>query len=152
MKSCFAIVLLALVSLNARAGVHKWVDPDGTVHYSDTRPQNNDIETQAVRNVAGKDLAEAPAASSPKSLAEREAEMKKARQEKMEAAEKQQQQDAQVQAKKSNCAAARENERTLEQSPRIVTYDEKGEKTYMEDSTRAQKLEEARRIIRESCN
>ena len=152
MKRYFAIALLSLTGMNANAGVHKWVDTDGKVHYSDTRPDTDDTATQTVRNVAGKDQADAPAAPAQKSYAERDAEMKKAKQAKEDAAKKKTEQDTMAEAKNHNCDAARTNAKTIESGTRIVTYDAKGDRTYMDDNTRAKKLEEARETIANDCN
>jgi hypothetical protein len=57
-----------------------------------------------------------------------------------------------VEAKKHNCEAARQNARTLEHAGTIVTYNEKGERTVIDDSARAQRLEEANKAISENCN
>jgi hypothetical protein len=151
MKRYFTIITLALISFNVHAELNKWVDADGKVHYSDTRPSET-TETQTVRNISGKDPSGAPTSYSPKSYAEREAEMKKNKQGKEDAAQKKAQEDAQAETRNKNCVTARDNARTLQESPRVVTYNEKGEKTYMDDSTRAQRLEEARKTISESCN
>jgi hypothetical protein len=151
MKSYFAIVILSLLSLNIHAAVQKWVDADGNIHYSDTRP-DEDTETKSVRTFVGKDSAGASPSYTPKTYAEREAEMKKAKQGKEEEQKKKTQQDAVAEAKKSNCAAARENARTLETGARIVTYDDKGESTYLDDDARAQRMEEARKAISANCN
>ena len=151
MKCHFAIIMLTMFSLNAHAGLSKWVDSEGVVHYSDTVPP--DVTTaKSVRNITGKDQANAPASNAPKSLAEREAEMKKAKQEKEDASQKKAQQDAQAAAKKSNCEAARENVRSLEEGGRIVTYDANGEKSFLDDNARAQRLEEARKSVSQNCN
>jgi hypothetical protein len=151
MRFLISAVLLLSISLAAHAGVKKWVDADGNVHYSDTGPQDN-TQTQAVRNVTGKDQADAPSGYTPKSYAEREAEMKKARKLKDEASQKQAEQDTRAAAKKQNCEGARQNAKTLEQSPRIVSYDANGERVVMEDNERARRLEEARKTISENCN
>jgi len=150
MKRLFFVFALSIMSLNAGAALNKWVDAEGKVHYSDTPPP--DVATETVRNIAGKERAEAPATHPPKSLAEREAEMKKSKQAKDEAAQKQAQKDAEAETRKKNCAAARENAQSLEQSPRIVTYDANGERSFMDDATRAQRLEDARKTISSDCN
>jgi hypothetical protein len=150
MRSYFTIITLALICLNAHAELNKWVDSDGKVHYSDTPPP--DVTTQSVRNIAGKGATDAPASYSPKSIAEREAELKKAKQEKTEASNRKAQQEADAEAKRHNCAAARENARTLQEGTRIVSYDANGERVYMDDSTRAQRLEEANKAISTNCN
>ncbi|OIR09460.1 hypothetical protein GALL_82980 [mine drainage metagenome] len=150
MKHYLFVIALSILSLNAHAALNKWVDAEGKVHYSDTPPP--DVTTETVRNIAGKERAEAPAAHSPKSAAEREAEMKKSKKAQEEAAQKQAQKDAETEAKKKNCAAARESSQALEQSPRIVTYDANGNPSFMDDATRAQRLEDARKTISSSCD
>ncbi|BCK87487.1 hypothetical protein MIZ01_1266 [Sideroxyarcus emersonii] len=150
MRHFLATLVLALFALNAHAGLSKWVDADGKVHYSDTPPP--DVAAQTVRDIAGKGTADAPASSVSKTYIEREAEWKKARQQKDDAAKKQAEQDKQAEAKKNNCAAARENARILEDSPRISTYDANGDRTIMDDASRTQNLENARKAIRENCN
>jgi flagellar motility protein MotE (MotC chaperone) len=151
MKRILAIVALSLLSLNAHAGLIKWVDSEGKVHYSDTAP-NQDTATQAVPNFIGKDQAGTSPSYTPKSYAEREAEMKKANLIKDEAEKKKAQQKAEADTKKSNCAAARENARVLEDSPRVATYDANGERSFMDDNTRAQRLEDARKAISANCD
>lgn len=151
MKRFLIIVTLSLLSLNAHAGLIKWTDSDGKVHYSDT-PPNQDTATKEVTNFTGKDQAGTSPGYTPKSYVEREAEMKKAKLSKDEAEQKKAQEKAAAETKKSNCAAARENARVLEDSPRVATYDANGERSFMDDSTRAQRLEEARKVISENCN
>lgn len=151
MKRFLVVVTLSLLSASAHAGLVKWVDSDGKVHYSDA-PPTPDATTQAVPNFTGKDQGGSSPAYTPKSYAEREAEMKKAKLSKDEAEQKKAQQKAQEEAKKSNCAAARENARVLQDSPRVVTYDANGERSFMDDETRAQRLSEAQKVISENCN
>lgn len=150
MKRYFTILTLALIGFNAHAELNKWVDADGKVHYSDTPPP--EAATQNVRVFSGKDQTEAPADHTPKTIAEREAEYKKSKQEKTEAAQKKAQQDANSEARKNNCAAARENARILEAGTPIVTLNANGERTYMDDSSRAQRLEQANKAISANCN
>jgi hypothetical protein len=150
MKPYFVIIALSLIGLNAHAGLNKWVDAEGKVHYSDSPPP--EVKVQTVPNISGKGQTEAPASYSPKSYAEREAEMKKSKLEKEETAQKKAQQDAQTEAKKRNCEAARQHARALEEGARIFTYDKSGERSYLDDDARAQRLEEARKTISADCN
>ena len=150
MKRFFFTIALSMLCLNSHAALNKWVDAEGKVHYSDIPPP--DVATETVRNIAGKEQAEAPATHAPKSAAEREAEMKKTKKAQEEAAQKQAQKDAEAETRKKNCAAARENTQALEQSPRIVTYDANGDRSFMDDATRAQRLEDARKTISSDCN
>jgi len=150
MKSATALLLLSFVSLSAQAGLNKWVDENGKVHYSDSPPMGAQVES--VRNITGKGQEAAPADYSSKTYSQREAELKKARQEKKEASEKSALEAAQKQARQQNCAAARENLRALESGARLVTYDENGEKRFLDDADREQRLDSARTAVKNDCN
>ena len=151
MKSFFAIFTLFLTCLNVHAEPRSWTDADGKVQYSDHVPSGV-TTSKPVRSISGKGQTEAPASYSSKSYAEREAEMKKAKQEKNEAAQKKSAQEEQTATKKSNCTAARDNVRVLEESGRIVTYDANGERTYLDDAAREQRLADARKAVSANCN
>ena len=150
MKPCLAVILLSLIGLNAHAGVNKWVDSEGNVHYSDTPPP--EVKAETVRNISGRGQEEAPASYSPKSYSEREAEMKKSRLEKEEAAQKKAQEETNAKAKQANCEAARQSARSLEEGGRIYTYDESGERSYLDDAARERRLSEARKAVSTYCN
>jgi len=150
MRSATALVLLACLSMSAQAGLNKWVDENGKVHYSDTPPP--DAKVESVRNVTGKGQEVAPADYSSKSYSQREAELNKARLEKKEASEKSARETAQQQERKQNCAAARENLRALESGTRLVTYDENGEKRFLDDDERTQRLSSAREAVKANCD
>lgn len=150
MRSAAALVLLACLSLSAQAGLNKWVDENGKVHYSDSPPV--DAKVEPVRNITGKGQESAPADYSSKSYSQREAELNKSRQEKKEATEKSAREAAQQQERKQNCAAARDNLRALESGTRLVTYDENGEKRFLDDAERSQRLNSAREAVKANCD
>jgi hypothetical protein len=152
MKSYFSIITLALISFSSHAALNKWVDSEGKIHYSDTVPPEASA-TQSVRNIAGKGSGESPSSGySPKSLSEREAELRKSRLAKEKDSEKKAEQDARAETKSQNCEAARHNAKAIEDGMRIVTYDANGERTIMDDEARAKKLEESRQAISKNCN
>ena len=145
MKRCLPIFLLFL-SVSAHGALNKWVDADGKVHYSDEPPPSN---------VKSKTLAIPSAASgvpAQKSIAEREAERKKSLKAKEEAAQKAAQQQESELAKQKNCAGAKANLNTLESHAPVATYNDKGERSLMDDSARQQGIEEANRQISMYCN
>jgi len=149
-RQFLSILAFFTFSLNAYAGLNKWVDAQGNVHYSDAPPQN--VKTQTVPNIAGTGQAAAPVTYSSKSYVEREAELKKSKQEKSEAGEKKAQQEAQAEEKQRNCTTAQQNMRMLEEGTRIVTYDANGEKTYLDDTAREQRMNDARKAVSSNCN
>ena len=150
MKYFIGILILVFSSVVAHAASSKWVDADGNVTYSDTVPP--DVKSETVRSISGKGQTEAPATFSPKSYTERDAELRKARQEKAESSNKKAGEDAIAEAKQRNCVSSRENVRVLEEGGRIVTYGADGERTYLDDDARAQRMEQARKAVSTNCN
>lgn len=150
MKHGLAIFLL-LTSINSHAALNKWVDADGNVHYSDTAPP--DVKVEKLRGSAAPGTATAVSGvAAQKTLAEREAEWKKSQKSKEEAAQKAAREQEAALVKQKNCEIARNNLTTLENSPAIVTYNEKGERTVMDDASRKQNTAEARKSVSSFCN
>lgn len=150
MKHCLAICLL-LTSISTHAALNKWVDADGKVHYSDSAPA--DAKVKKLRSSNAPD-ASAPASGVPaqKSLAEREADWKKSQNVKDEAEKKATLEKENVAIKQKNCDGARSNLAAYENSPRMVQYDAKGERSYLDETARAQKIDEARKAVSTYCN
>ncbi len=144
------LLLFGLLSFNAHGEVKKWVDHDGRVHYSDQPPPANTKATPLITTATPATAASAVAA--PKSLAERDAEYKKAQKAKEEAAQKTAQQQEEARTKQKFCADARTNLKILEDSSHIMDYDAKGERGFLDDAARQQRIEEARKAISTNCN
>lgn len=145
MKRCLPIFLL-LLSINAHAALNKWVDDEGTVHYSDQSPPPN-VKAQTL--TAPSAVSGAPA---QKTIAEREEERKKTLKAREEAAQKAAQQQEKELAKQKNCEGAKANLKTFESNSPISTYNDKGESINMDAATRQKSLEETRKQISTFCN
>jgi Domain of unknown function (DUF4124) len=153
----FLLILSVLASANAFAGLSKWVDADGKVHYSDQPPPAN-VKAKTLRvtsdaaapaSAGGTAAASAPAV--PKTIAEREAELKKAQQAKKEAADKAAQEQARTEGEKTNCGAAQQSLRSLQEGVRMMEIDAKGERSYLDDEQRRQRIEKAQQNIKTYC-
>jgi hypothetical protein len=151
MKLASLLISLFLLSSPTHAALNKWVDEKGAVHYSDTVPA--DVrKADVVHTLTGKGQGVAPVTNSPKTVAEREVELKKASKEKEDTAAKKEQEDKRAADRAQNCVAAQQNLRALEEGGRIVTYDAKGERTFLDDSTREQRINEARTTVSAMCD
>jgi hypothetical protein len=147
----YLLFLLLLVSTCAFAAITKWVDSDGRVHYSDQPPPPNaqqktlrsDDESQVSQSASG--------VAAPKTLAEREADSKKAQLAKKEAADKAAQQEAITAARQANCANAQQNLRILQDGTRIRVVDANGQPSYIDDSERAQRIEKVQNDVNTYC-
>lgn len=155
MRHYLAICLL-LTSANAFGALHKWVDAEGVVHYSDSVPsagvKSKTLRVTSVAPDADSSATGSSGVTAPKTLAEKEAEARKAQKAKNEASEKSAREQEFANNKKKNCENARTSLTGLENSPRLVTYDAKGERTFMDDAQRQQQIDEARKAISINCN
>jgi hypothetical protein len=142
---------LLLTSTCAFAAITKWVDSDGRIHYSDQPPPPNtqqktlrsDDNAQASRNASG--------VAAPKTIAEQEAELKKAQLAKKEAADKAAQKQAVTDAQQANCTSARHNLATLQSGVRVAEVNEKGEPIYLDDNEREQRIAKAQNDVSTYC-
>jgi hypothetical protein len=149
--SRFLLVLLVLVSVNTFAAVSKWVDSQGQVHYSDELPPT-EMKAETLRSTSdteGTVATKAPAA--PKTIAEREAEMKKSQQAKKETADKAAQKQAAADALKANCDNAQQNLSALQSGVRMMEVNAKGENVFIDDKQRQQRLEKSQQDISRYC-
>ncbi|MBI4936893.1 MAG: DUF4124 domain-containing protein [Nitrosomonadales bacterium] len=145
MKRCLPVCLL-LLSFSAHGALTKWVDAEGKVHYSDEPPP---------ANVKAKTLIAPSAASgvpAEKTYIERETDLKKSLKAREETEQKAAQQQEAALAKQKYCSSLRANLTTMEKSPRIASYNEKGERVLMDETARQQQLAEIRQRIAAECN
>ncbi|MFA7293262.1 MAG: DUF4124 domain-containing protein [Rhodocyclaceae bacterium] len=157
MKPSIALIaaLLALLtaSFSAQAQIYQYKDASGKTVISDRPPPGG---TSKVRTVAGEASTESPstaasAASAPKTTADRELEFKKRAQAQKEANDKAQKEAADKAARKEDCERARRQLEMLESGERMTTRDEKGERVFIEDSTRAAEIDRTRKFVAETC-
>lgn len=145
MQKKIATALLALLSIPAIAETHRWVDASGEVHYSDQAPYGVAKDEKTLR-------APAPSVQQAPSLAEKEAEFRKRRIEAEEARQKQEQDQNAARQQEKNCQVATHNLKGLQNGGRITRYDDKGERSYMDENDRAQRLAETQKSVDEWCN
>jgi len=150
----YLLIILMLVSSNAFSALTKWVDADGQIHYSDVPPppnKNIKILSKTSGEAAPKSEDDQPASAAPKSIAEREAELKKAQQAKKEADEKNAKKQAEAEARKTYCATLQQNLKVLQEDVRIMDVDASGNRSFLEDEQRQQRIAKAQQDIGTHC-
>ena len=151
----YLLFVLMLFSANALSALNKWVDSEGRVHYSDTPPPDANAKVLRSPNIAAPkpegDSTASSAPAAPKTMAEREAELKKAQQAKKEAADKAAKAQADADAKKAYCDSLRQSLRTLQEGMRMVEVDAEGNRSYVTDEQRRQRIEKAQQDISTNC-
>jgi hypothetical protein len=153
MKKYFPFLLL-LLALPVDAALNKWVDANGRVHYSDQPPPTvkaKVLRGSAVSAASAAELSPASAPAAPKTYAEKEAELKKAQKAKQEAESKAAEEQARKDAQASACASARQNLRTLQEGMRMVEIDANGERSFVTDAQRQQRIEQTQADVTKYC-
>ena len=161
MPRLLSLVILSFLSGVAFAGgVYKWVDSDGTVHYSD-QPPPGAVKEQSLGNKSetppggsGTPSTEnaAPKAAGPKTYIERDAEFRKRQMEVEEKRVKEEKALAEAKQAQQNCERARSSLQSLQSGQRVVKYNEKGERAYLDDNEREQEIATAQKAVDSWCN
>lgn len=152
MNKILLLLVISLLASNAYADVYKWVDSTGKVHYGDQPPPSNKTQKLRVETPSSATPpAEGAKAPVSKSLADKEIEFQKRRVEAEEAQKKQEKQASEAKQKQENCVNARANLRNLQNNGRITTYDEKGERVFLDDAARQQATERAQKEVDTWC-
>jgi len=134
------------VSAHAHADLYKWTDAQGKVHYSDQPPT---AKAQLIKNgAAGQADATAQATQS---LDAKDQAYQKRRKEAEEARTKAEKEAEQARVRRENCAKARNNLSTLQNSPRVYSTDAAGQRTYMDDAARARELASSQKAVSDFC-
>jgi hypothetical protein len=154
-RTTLLLVALAAFSAGAAAQHYQWVDRNGRVQYGDMPPPG--VSATPLRApAAAAARPQAPAAGEaqekkgPPTLADRDAEFRKRRDEAAKEGEKQAKAAQQAQEKKENCDNARAAARTLE-SGRVSKTNAQGERYFLEDAEIQREMERARRAIQDWC-
>lgn len=146
----YLLLLLILTSTNAFAEINKWVDSNGKVHYSD-QPPPPDAKPKTLRSFSDTQDSASSSVAATKTIAEREADLKKEQKAKNETADKAAQKKAVADAQKANCDAAQQNMRALQDGIRMMEINAKGERSYLDDAQREQRLAKAQKDISTYC-
>lgn len=151
MKNLLLLILLS-TSMIAYGKANKWVDTNGQVTYSDQLPPAN-VKTKTLHpdNTAIPNAASSVPVTS-KTYLERETELKKSQLVQKEAADKAAQEQARQKEKQNNCASAQQNLRTLEQGTRMVEMGADGERSFVTDEQRQQRISSAQQDVSKFCN
>ncbi|MBZ0094797.1 MAG: DUF4124 domain-containing protein [Sulfuricella sp.] len=153
MRQLLTIVSMLALATIAQAGVTRWVDAEGKVHYSDQPPpptaksqKTLDLKASPALPIAAPD-----SKGGEKSLAEKDLESRKRRVQAEETAAKQARDQEEAKSRKANCEQARNQLQALQEGQRIAKFDEKGERVFLEDSDRAQAIEAAKKTVDSWC-
>jgi len=148
MKILLALTTLFFFATPATAEMYRWVDTQGKVHYSDQPPVE---KSKSSKTLSIPNQPTAPSAESTKSWQEKELDYKKRQAAAAESETKKKKEADDAKAKVENCDKARKSLKALEEGGRINTYDEKGNRSVMDDAQRAKAMTDAKKSVSEWC-
>lgn len=154
----FALSALLLGACTLAQAQYAWIDAKGVRQFSD-RPPPPDTPSAKILKAPGKpalDLSAEPAPPAPAeaqatpgapTLAARDAEFRKRAKDRANEEAKARAEAEQKLAQKENCASARQYKAQIESGIRIAVTDEAGEKSYLSDEQRAQRLAHVNKVL-----
>jgi len=143
----FLLIFLIVASTNAWAEVNKWVDNQGQVHYSD-QPPPPDVQAKTFGSASE---GSASAVAAEPTFVQQEAVLKRAQLAEQAAAAQAAQKQAAANTLKANCEAAQQNLRSLQSGARIMDIKPSGERYYLDDAQRQQRIDKAQQDISNLC-
>ena len=140
------VCALAAAPVASAQQMYKWKDEKGVTHFSENPPPDGSkADKIEVKPVGG----ERPAVPPPDSWRNKELESKqqKAKTEGVDAIAKKREEDQRAQ----KCQAYKREMDSLTSGVRLFQLNDKGERVFMEDKERQDRIEEAKKAIRENC-
>lgn len=176
-RAVWILALAAALAAGPAAAQYQWRDASGTMHFSDRPPPASVHTRDVVRQPGPRAASAAPAApavaaaataatnrseaqpapdkplasgASP-TAADRELAFRKRQLERAQAERKLAERSEQLERQARACDEARAYQRTLESGMRIAQVDAHGEREFLSEQARAQRLATVRRDLQEHC-
>lgn len=129
------LTIMIVLASTATAGLYKWVDSDGNVHYTQNPPQNTPFKTLKEPRPAPQNSQSPYSEPKEKSSAEDTIKAETAKNAKL---------------REQNCTIGKNNLNSYQLYRRIQAED--GTVTVIDDKERARQIEAAKQLIRDFCN
>lgn len=141
-------LMLALASPSAfSAKVYKWVDKDGNVHYGAQKPNTSAQEMRIKVNEPAPE--EEPTATESKAKGKSESKEEKVKVSSEEEAREVEKKNEAI--RKKNCNIAKKRLASINAGGRLYEVNEKGERKFWDDATKAGKRAQAEAQVAEWC-
>ena len=155
-------VLLIFSSQLSFAGIYKWVDEAGNVHYGQQRPNDSAAEKMEVEKHAPRDTSsyKRPSLNKDKKEGEGEAEAQadgteatdtESKAPEAKKPEKKPESRAEKKRRLAACATARKNLATMQSRGRIRSKDKDGNTAYLSQKQKEEKMKKLRELVAKHC-
>ncbi len=144
-----AAALLCVSALAAPAGVYRWVDPEGRVHFGDRPPLDRDA--QALDVPARPEPATAPAASDAERLESQQRLLRAFEEERREREERRAKVEREAAEREYRCAQARDQLRSFREAGYLYDVDKDGNRIVLNEQDRTRAIKDAREAVARWC-
>ena len=163
LRPLLALSTLAVCALAGAAGAqYVWVDSNGVRQYSDMPPPAS-VPAARILKTPNQPAQQEPASSAtgdgaavekkaPPTLAERNADFIKRRNEQAEQDKKTAEQTKLAERKAQDCERARQYQRSLESGVRMASTDKNGERVFLDDDARAREQRATREALKDCAS
>ena len=136
------LFICIFIQTPASAGIYKWVDDEGQIHYSE-HPVGNDAEKIKIRTNE---------TTKPRKINQADKKVVEATEDaKKKAAEEKQEEVVSKKEKRQYCNEAKHDLAVIQSRGRLREINAKGEYTYLSESQRQQRITAAQKKKREFC-
>jgi hypothetical protein len=148
---CAALACLVAGSAMAAPEIHRWVDENGVVHFSDVKPAAAPSTTLEIDAGPRPPDAPSPVASAEAPAADAEPVLSAAEQRRQAIRERRAEQAAERAEAERWCDRHRTRLEQMEPARRVFFTDENGEQVRMDDDRRMGLIEESKTYLAENC-
>lgn len=146
-KMCCSILAGLALSGQSYAVVYKWVDENGQTHFSQTPPEQSEVEVIKTQPSPAVDVEKSQ--KEIDDLIKQQAEDDKIKQQQKQ---EQQQKAEQAKAKAENCKTARKNLKTYQDNPGRRMTDAEGNVTRPSEEKRQEMIKKLKEAVSEFCS
>ena len=151
MKRIVATAVAVMFAPIAGAQLYKYIDKDGKTVYTDQPPMNAQAKPVAAPPPPPATAGTKAGAAGNKSAAERDKDPEKSRESAKEAAKKQEEAAQKQKLAEERCTQAQSTLQQFSGGGRLMKYNDKGERVYMDDEEIAKGLQAARQETEQAC-
>jgi len=152
MRQFYLLVVLISYAGGSEAQIYRWIDENGTTHFSDSPPPGDSAEEVELRDQPSEQAVQEAQEDLARRLQYQRADSEERRE--TQAAQEQGREEAERQEaeRQVQCANARQQLEVLEMQLPVYRENDAGEREYLDDNGRLAEQTQLRRDIAQHCN
>ncbi len=144
-------ILLFLGSTSCFAGIYKWVDKDGAVHYGQQRPQNTPSKSMDIQHYSPNGISNRKPAKQKENSSNKQAGTNNEKAGGTKEPKKKKETKTEKKRRLAACDQARQNLATMKSIGRIRSRDKDGNTSYLSQKDKEAKMKKTRDLISKHC-